>query len=184
MIHIKQIYREDYPENKKSIFYYKSNCFYDVEIKTKTQNDGWIIDITKKPFTEPFIRNIEGFVFETKVNFDKEEYYVALNDENIELGYICVIYQKWHNLARLWDIEVNEKFRRQGIGKILLDFMEERARDWKCRAIGIECQSSNYPAISFYRKNGYNFTGADIIAYSNDDIKKCEVKFEMSKKLE
>lgn len=181
-MNIKQIFQEDYPNNKKTIFSYKSNYFYDVNLKTKNQDDGWIIDIIKKPFSEVFVKNIEGVIFEN--NIDNAEYFIALNDNNVEVGWICVIFQKWNNLARLWDIEVDERYRNQGIGKELLDFAETRAKKWKCRALTLECQSSNFPAISFYRKNGFNLTGTDLIAYSNEDIKKCEVKLEMSKKID
>lgn len=178
---IKQIFQEEYPENKKTTFFYKSNYFYDIQFEVKNQDDGWLINITKKPFSDVFVKNIEGVVFDN--NLDNAEYFIALNDDNVEVGWICVIYQKWNNLARLWDIEVDERYRNQGIGKLLLDFAERTAKNWNCRAIILECQSSNFPAISFYRKNGFNLTGVDLIAYSNEDIEKCEVRLEMSKKL-
>lgn len=91
--------------------------------------------------------------------------------------------QRWNNIARLWDINVNEENRRKSIGKKFLEFGLAKAKEWKCRAIVLECQSSNYPAISFYLKNDFKLTGLDLIAYSNQDIEKHEVRLEMSRKL-
>lgn len=91
--------------------------------------------------------------------------------------------QSWNNTARIWDISISEESQHKGFGEKLLNFAEKRAVEWNCRAIVLECQSSNYAAIQFYLKNGYNFIGFDLIAYSNNDIDHHEVRFEMGKNL-
>ena len=176
---IKQIFKEQYPSNRKTLFHYISNYYYDTILKTMDENNGWIIKLIKKPFEKPFLKKVEEELFKDFI--DEAEYYIALNEENMEIGWICISYQKWNNTARLWDIDVNIEYRRKGVGKDLLKFAEGRAKEWNCRALVLECQSSNYPAICFYRKNGYNLSGIDIIAYSNEDIKRCEVRLELGK---
>jgi len=60
--------------------------------------------------------------------------------------------------------------------------MEEsikHAKNLSCRAVMLEVQSCNYPAIQFYLKQGFKFTGLDTLAYSNEDIEKKEVRLEM-----
>ena len=47
------------------------------------------------------------------------------------------------------------------------------------RAVVLECQTSNYPAIQFYLKMGFKLGGFDCIAYTNEDIEKHEVRLEM-----
>lgn len=99
----------------------------------------------------------------------------------MEIGLIVVGKQSWNKTARIWDIAINEESQRKGIGGKLLKFAEKRAVEWKCRAIILECQSSNYSAIQFYLKHGYNLIGFDLIAYTNNDIDRHEVRFEMGK---
>lgn len=88
-----------------------------------------------------------------------------------------------NNTARVWDIYVNQKYLRRGFGTKLMEFAEERARSWGCRAMIVECQSSNYNAIQFYQKNGFDLIGFDLIWYPNTDVQKNEVRFEMGKVL-
>ena len=181
LLQIKQIFSKDYPNNKKSVFKYESDYYYDIELQSMENNNGWIINIQKKQFHLTFKKNISEFVF--KEFLSDAEYYFALDEDGTELGWICISYQRWNNIARLWDINVNEENRRKSIGKKFLEFGLAKAKEWKCRAIVLECQSSNYPAISFYLKNDFKLTGLDLIAYSNQDIEKHEVRLEMSRKL-
>jgi ribosomal protein S18 acetylase RimI-like enzyme len=72
----------------------------------------------------------------------------------------------------------------QGIGTKLLQFAEKLAREWKCRSIVLETQTSNYNAIKFYEKNGLSISGLDLNFYSNKDVKNHEVRLEMSKAID
>lgn len=51
------------------------------------------------------------------------------------------------------------------------------------REIILETQSCNYKAIEFYIKNGFIINGIDLSCYSNDDIKKKEVRLELVYKI-
>ncbi len=178
---ISQIFGRDYPNNKKSVFKYESDYYYDIELQSMNNNNGWIINIQKKQFQSTFKKNVNEVVF--KEFLSDAEYFIALNEDRVEVGWMSISYMKWNKTARLWDIDVTEGYRRQGIGKKLIEFGLSKAKEWKCRALVLECQSSNYPAISFYLKNQFNLTGFDLIAYSNQDIEKHEVRLEMSRKL-
>ncbi|MFX0021795.1 MAG: GNAT family N-acetyltransferase [Candidatus Hermodarchaeota archaeon] len=174
-----QIFSKDYPNNKPSLFTYESEFYYDIKIQTISKRKGWKINIQKKRFQTPFKKHVEELVF---TNFLREaEYYVALNEDGLEAGWISISKQKWNNTARLWGIDVKKEYRRRGIGKMLLEYGISKAKEWNCRALILECQSSNYPAISFYFKNDFDLTGFDLIAYSNQDLEKHEVRFEMSR---
>ena len=87
-------------------------------------------------------------------------------------------------MARIWDIFIDPQYQRQGIGTKLMQLAEKRAREWKCRALILECQTSNVKAINFYLKCNYELIGCDTICYSNNDIEKNEVRLEMAKFLE
>ncbi|MFW9818244.1 MAG: GNAT family N-acetyltransferase [Candidatus Thorarchaeota archaeon] len=174
-----QIFSKDYPNNKTSLFTYVSDFYYDIKIQTISKRKGWKINIQKKRSQTPFKKHIEELIFNEYVR--EAEYYVALNEDSVETGRICISKQKWNNTARLWDIDVKKEYRRQGIGKGLLEYAISKAKEWNCRALILECQSSNYPAISFYFQNGFNLTGFDLIAYSNQDVERHEVRLEMSR---
>jgi len=173
-----QIFAKDFPENKKVTFTYQSDYYYDVRVIQKETNKGWVFDWSLKAFPATFTKFIEGNLFEKYK--ENAEYYVIMNDE-VVIGHLVTGKQEWNNAARIWDIDVDKRFKHQGIGTKLIGFAETRAKEWKCRAMVLECQSSNYNAIKFYMKCGFSLTGFDLISYSNEDIQKHDIRLEMSK---
>ena len=79
--------------------------------------------------------------------------YVALADAQVA-GVVLLNVEEWRSVARIKDIIVGRLFRRYGIGSLLLNCAADWARNRGCRAILLETQSSNYPAIRFYLRNG------------------------------
>ena len=59
------------------------------------------------------------------------------------------------DLAVLWDIRVHPGFRRQGVGKLLLDRAVDFARASGCSVLKVEAQNTNPAACRFYVKNGF-----------------------------
>ncbi|MFX1536418.1 MAG: GNAT family N-acetyltransferase [Promethearchaeota archaeon] len=178
---IKQIFAKEYPNNKKELFIYTSKYYYELNLTKKPRDEGWIFEWTKKPFKEPFLKKGEGNLFEDYK--EDAEYYVLLNDEEEEIGILVIGKNRINNTARVWDILVDQQYQRCGFGNKLMEYAEERARAWGCRAMIVECQSSNYNAIQFYQKNGFELIGFDLIWYSNKDVENHEVRFEMGKVL-
>ena len=178
---IKRIFPSEYPNNKKIIFAYQSNFYYDIKIHFKPENLGWIFDWSAKQFNTPFVKHLEeNFITDYKEN---AEYYCVLTENGGEVGFLCIGYSSWNNKAVLWDIYVDSSYQRLGIGTQLINFAEQRAKSFGSRVIVLECQSSNYNAIMFYKKNGYELTGFDLLKYSNQDMKINEIGLEMSKLL-
>jgi ribosomal protein S18 acetylase RimI-like enzyme len=79
--------------------------------------------------------------------------YVALADGKVAGG-ILLNLDEARGLARVEDIIVGRQYRRYGVGSLLLSCAFDWARKRGCRAIVLETQSSNYPAIQFYLRNG------------------------------
>lgn len=79
--------------------------------------------------------------------------YVALADGQVA-GVILLKVEEWCAVARIEDIIVGRLFRRYGIGTLLLNCAADWARNHGCRAILLETQNINYPAIRFYLRNG------------------------------
>lgn len=85
---------------------------------------------------------------------------------------------------RVWEFHVAEAWRRQGIGRRLMDGVVETAVAHNLRVIVCETQSSNVPAIRVYRQLGFVLDALDLSFYSNDDLAKNEIAVFMKRYLE
>jgi len=174
LIQIKRIYKEDFPQGKKIIYQYSSNNYFDVSFKER--ENGWAIDFMLKHLDTPFHKYLEGEIFEDHIE-DIECYIVEFNGE--EAGIVSFNHEKWHHVLRINDIHIDQAYQQQGIGSKFMALVKKRAAEIGVRAIVLETQTSNYPAIQFYRKHGFHLIGCDLISYSNKDIEKREVRIEM-----
>jgi ribosomal-protein-alanine N-acetyltransferase len=52
-------------------------------------------------------------------------------------------------------LDVEEQFRRQGVGKLLMEEMEVHAAEAKCAALWLHVFEGNEAAIRFYERAGY-----------------------------
>lgn len=84
---------------------------------------------------------------------------------------------------RVWEFMVVEGFRRSSIGTLLMNHAVKVAKERGTRMLVLETQSCNVPAINFYLKYGFELIGFDAAAYSNEDIKKREVRLEFGLKI-
>ncbi len=91
--------------------------------------------------------------------------------------------ESWNNCYRIWNFYVSKRHRKQGFGTELYLHIEQLAKTLGARAIILEVQSCNDPAISFYEKQGLHFVGLNTLAYSNEDVQKKEVRLEYGKRL-
>lgn len=84
-------------------------------------------------------------------------------------GWIICEQRTWNNSFYIENILVNEKYRRQGIGIKLIKSAIKEARKLNSRVIELETQNTNYPAIQFYRRMGFNITGLNTRFYENPE---------------
>lgn len=64
-------------------------------------------------------------------------------------------------------IDVSPGGRRLGVGSLLLRTAEDRLRLGGARAVGLETAVDNLPALSFYKRHGYNVIRTWPRYYSN-----------------
>jgi ribosomal protein S18 acetylase RimI-like enzyme len=88
-------------------------------------------------------------------------------DNNELIGWIICEQRTWNNSFYIENILVDEKYRRQGTGIMLIKNAIKEARRLGCRVIELETQNTNYPAIQFYRRMGFNITGFNTRLYDN-----------------
>lgn len=84
-------------------------------------------------------------------------------------GWIIGEHRTWNNSFYIENILIDEKYRRQGIGIMLIKSAIKEARRLNCRVIELETQNTNYPAIQFYRRMGFNITGLNTRLYENPE---------------
>ncbi|MCJ8155268.1 GNAT family N-acetyltransferase [Chryseobacterium sp. SSA4.19] len=77
---------------------------------------------------------------------------------------ICDFRASNHSLF-IETILVNEPFRNQNVGRMLIKAVNREARELNCRIVELETQNTNYPAIRFYLKCGFTFTGINTKRY-------------------
>ena len=70
----------------------------------------------------------------------------------------------------LADFCVDRRFRRCGVGTVLLAAAAHWARENHFARLVIETQSKNYPAICFALKNGLVFCGYNDRYYPHQDV--------------
>lgn len=92
----------------------------------------------------------------------------AFDDNELQAWIICE-HRTWNNSFYIENILINEKYRRQGIGIMLIKNAIKEARKLNCRVIELETQNTNYPAIQFYRKIGFNITGVNTRLYDHSE---------------
>ncbi len=97
---------------------------------------------------------------------EEDQRLIALLDAEVET---------WRGILKVWNLLVDEEHRRQGIGTDLMHKAEQFAAQRHCRAISVEAQATNWPALSFYTKMGFHICGVDDHFYTNRDLERREV---------
>ena len=175
MLTIGQIDATQYPNGKKVLYTYETTTFY--QIKSVQTENGWIFTLNEQSYSQPFVKQLEEELFDEYK--DGSNYYVA--QWNGEEAAVLVVQQlDWNNTLLIHDLYVYERFKRLGIGSKLIDYVKERAKVLDVRAITLETQTSNYPAVQFYLKQGFQVVGFNTISYSNEDVGNGEVRLEMA----
>ena len=94
---------------------------------------------------------------------------LAFHDEELN----CTEGRK--DLAGLWDIRVDPEYRGQGVGKALLERVEDCARARGCVQLKIETQNINVAACRFYASQGARLGLVHCFAYYTDGLDEVEL---------
>ena len=162
---------------------YTTEEYYDIEIE-KTDM-GFQVKLQKKEAETPISHYPEEYDFPDKLYQDHWEKAFAWGvveevDGKQELvACIETCPEDWSNRLMVTELWVHEKLRRQGIGHALMAIAKEQANLEHRRAIILETQSCNVPAISFYLQEGFELIGFDSCCYSNRDIARKEVRLDL-----
>jgi len=104
-------------------------------------------------------------------------------DEGKLVGLALTERRDWNRTLWVWEIGVEEEYRRQGIGRRLMDRLIDIAQAEGLRAISFETQNTNVPAIRFYRSVGCEIEAIDLSYYTNNDVTDGEVAIFMKRRV-
>lgn len=85
-------------------------------------------------------------------------------------GFISILIHTGASLAQITDVVVNRRYRRRGVGSMLIRSAQNWARQNKLEKLQLEMQSKNFPAIELANKLGFEFCGYNDRYYKNQDI--------------
>jgi len=90
-----------------------------------------------------------------EVDADEEEFVLKVEDENGEIigGCIAEAYEYHWSRVLLEELWVDERYRHQGIGSMIIREVEHIAREKGCRVVTLG--TASYMARPFYEKHGY-----------------------------
>lgn len=82
------------------------------------------------------------------------------------VGYGELQFNSWNDRAEIEGLTVSGSFRGRGVGRSLIQALDERARqEPSARCLWLETQNINYPAVQFYRRLGFRLCGLDETLY-------------------
>lgn len=81
------------------------------------------------------------------------------------VGIAALKVESWNRRAVLWHLYVAPAQRGQGVGRALIDGVVQVARLHQARCIWLETQNTNYAAIQFYERVGFQWCGLDTSLY-------------------
>jgi ribosomal protein S18 acetylase RimI-like enzyme len=165
---------KDDPSLPKLNSHYFTRNYYDLSIVH--ESEAWKIELTLKTLEKPLRKSYVGTFFEKHV--EEPRVFAAVLD-GVQVGWIELGYEKWNNRMRIWEFLVREEFRRMGIGSLLMNLAAKVAKEKGARMLVLETQSCSVPAMNFYLKQGFKLIGFDGAAYSNEDIKKKEIRMDL-----
>lgn len=107
--------------------------------------EGIAAELTLNPFSRPYVLEVEGKL----------------------AGYMMV----WITFeqAQLANIAVSPALRNRGLGKTLLEFALEKAREEGCEWMSLEVRESNASARRLYEQAGFAYLSRAEKYYGNED---------------
>ena len=156
--------------------HYVTKAYRDIQIK----EDRAIKVVIKRKKMKKATRGYDAALYESHIKNGMA--YGIFKGRNL-IGVIEGSLETWNNVYRIWNFWVEQRYRREGYGTALFQYIEQEAIQLGARALVLEVQSCNDPAIKFYEKMGLHFIGLDTLAYTNEDIKRKEVRLEYGKRL-
>ncbi|MGF6690760.1 ribosomal protein S18 acetylase RimI-like enzyme [Metapseudomonas resinovorans] len=156
---------------------------YDTHLLYLVERQGLGFVLVEERHAEPFRKRYDAEGFAEDVE-DADFALAAETDDGSLAGFACVRLEGWNRSAELSALFVAPAHKGQGLGRRLLEQAVDFARASGARCLWLETQSSNHPAIGFYLKSGFAFSGLNTVLYDPRDTPPEEVALFFSRPLE
>lgn len=159
----------------------RSDSYFDVEMSPLDEK-GCTIHLVQKKAEKEIVHTPDEYDFPDSLyqdHWEGAEAYGIVGDNGELLACIEVCPESWSNRLIITELWVNDALQKQGWGRRLMDKAKEIAKEQKRRAIILETQSCNTNAIGFYLHQGFELIGFDKCCYTNKDIERREVRFNL-----
>lgn len=105
--------------------------------------------------------------FFDEFNQNTRKYYVAVDENNIPVGYIGVFdsFDDYNIIG----IAVDNNYQKKGIGSMLLQKVIEEAKLNNIKSLSLEVDEKNEKAINFYKNKGFEVTNIRKKYYKGND---------------
>lgn len=169
-----QLDKEDY-EGKELHFEYTTDRYY--EVSYREDSSGWQITFTERRFDSPVSYSFSESMYQPYM-INPLAYAVELGERPV--GWLMLRRDYGSGRARIDELLVERPYRGRGIGTLLVKTALAAARRDRMRQVIVETQNHNFPAVQFYRAQGFVFTGCDLTCYSNQDLARQQVRLELA----
>jgi len=162
---------------------YTTEEYFDLEVVENA--DSFQVQMVKKQFDAPVTHTPEEYDFPDSLyqnHWENAEAFGIVSEENGKkelLACIEICPEEWSNRLMITELWVSDPLQRKGIGTRLMNLAKEKAKEQGRRAIILETQSCNVAAIAFYRSQGFKLIGFDSCCYTNRDVERHEVRFDL-----
>lgn len=120
------------------------------------------IELVERTLATPMIKRYSiGEVFAQWASWDRGWVY---EDGEIR-GFATVEHEAWNRRLKLWFLYISPAYRRNGVGRALLERVEQHGREVGAHHVWIETSNVNVPGVAFYNRVGYELCGADRFLY-------------------
>jgi ribosomal protein S18 acetylase RimI-like enzyme len=156
-------------------------------VEKREDGDHIVFDIRlvrlEQPHRATFEQDFKGDDLQRYTEMLSQGYsYGAYHNGRLVAFAICEI-NDWNRSLRIWEFQVMQDYRRQGIGRALMEHVVAKAVGGNFRIVVLETQNTNVPAIRFYRRMGFSLEALDLSLYTNEDVESGEVAFFMKRRI-
>lgn len=158
---------------------YTTESYYDIAVKRTPT--GYDIPIVKRCFDAPVTHAQAEYDYPDGLYQDwweGAEAYGIVEDGAL-LAAIELCPETWSKRMMVTELWIAPELRRQGWGRRLIDLAKRKTVEADCRALILETQSCNVNAVEFYLHMGFELIGFDTCCYTNRDVERREVRFNM-----
>ncbi|HEU0036167.1 MAG TPA: GNAT family N-acetyltransferase [Kofleriaceae bacterium] len=137
---------------------FETSTVFDVVTRARS------IELVERTLDEPLVKRYSiGEVFAPWARWNAG--WVAV-DDGIR-GFATAQYEPWHERLVLWFLYIAPTWRRRGVGRALLERVEDHGRSVGATHVWLETSSVNVPGVTAYERLGYALVGADRLFYGS-----------------